>query len=197
VSALIDRALAACGLDRTLVARREGRLDGAEVDRLRSADLLVLGALADRVRTEEVGVEVRIFTGEPPSSDAPLVVFPEGDRDPTGLELLREVALARIVGPNRCRVRIDWTRCGLELAQVSLGFGADELVGRIATKRGLLIGGDELVGVGKKSRRELAHDVKRRELAGYVRRAGRVPVFVGPDGRPEAFVEATPILETT
>ena len=34
-----------------------------------------------------------------------------------------------ITGPRGARVRVDWTRCGLELAQVALGFGADELVG--------------------------------------------------------------------
>jgi hypothetical protein len=65
---------------------------------------------------------------------------------------------------------------------VALGFGANELVGPIATKRGLPLQEGELAGVGKKSQRELAQVVKRRELAGFVQRAGREPVFVGPDG---------------
>jgi hypothetical protein len=36
----------------------------------------------------------------------------------------------------------------------------------------------ELLGVGKKSRLEPAEIVKRRELAGFVQRAGRTPRFV-------------------
>ncbi len=79
-------------------------------------------------------------------------------------------------------VRVDWSRCGLELAQVALGFGADELVGRIVNKRGLPLGEGELLGVGKKSRHEAADLVKRKELAAVVRRAGRVPGFVSADG---------------
>jgi hypothetical protein len=75
-------------------------------------------------------------------------------------------------------VRVDWSRCGLELAQVALGFGANELCGHIANKRGLPIAEGETLGVGKKSAREAAHAVKRRELEGFVRRAGRTPRFV-------------------
>jgi hypothetical protein len=75
-------------------------------------------------------------------------------------------------------VRVDWTRCGLELAQVALGFGASELAGRIANKRGLpMAEGEKLGVVGKKSRLEAADTVKRRELEGFVRRAGRTPRF--------------------
>ena len=75
------------------------------------------------------------------------------------------------------RVRVDWTRCGLELAQVALGFGANELAGRIANKRGPAARG------GREARRRQevapgggARSVKRRELEGFVRRAGRTPV---------------------
>jgi len=86
-----------------------------------------------------------------------------------------------VTGPRGARIRVDWTSCGLELAQVALGFGANELAGRIATKRGLAIAEGELAGVGKKSRLESARVVKQRELAGLVERAGRVPVFVHQD----------------
>jgi hypothetical protein len=92
-------------------------------------------------------------------------------------------------------VRVDWTRCGLELAQVALGFGADELAGFIATKRGLPIADGELSGVGKKSKRELAQVVKRKELAACVERGGRVPVFVRADGVVEAIDGAGPLQE--
>jgi hypothetical protein len=39
-----------------------------------------------------------------------------------------------------------------------------------------------LAGVGKKSGLEQAQVVKKRELCDFVRRAGRVPVFVSADG---------------
>jgi hypothetical protein len=194
VSALVDRAIESAGLGDVLAARRRGGLSDAVVVRLRDADLLVLGALADRVRADEVGPEVRIWLGES-VEDPSSVTFPGDDRDRTGLELLREIAIARVTGPGGVRLRVDWMRCGLELAQVALGFGADELVGRIATKRGLPIAEGELSGVGKKSRRELAQSVKLRELAGYVRRAGRQPVIIGHDGAPQAFDEGPAVQE--
>jgi hypothetical protein len=205
VTTLVDRAIDASGLSAVLSARRGG--DAAALDTLaafaafaavhaaalRGADLLALGALADVVRREEVGDEVRIYV-PPPGPDAgatdPAAVFPRGDEELTGLELLREVAIARVTGPRGGRVRVDWSRCGLELAQVALGFGADELAGHIASKRGVLIGEGELLGVGKKSRLELATVTKRRELAGFVRRAGRAPVFVLADGTVEAAAAA-------
>jgi 2-iminoacetate synthase ThiH len=180
VSTLVDRAIDAAGLSAVLAARRSrGTLDERNLERLRAADLLALGALADRIRAEEVGEEVRIHTSDPGDEGDPrLVVLPPPGREVTGLELLREVALARIAGPRSARVRVDWARCGLELAQVALGFGADELAGRIANKRGLPLADGELLGVGKKSRLVEAQLVKRSELAGFVRRAGRTPRFV-------------------
>jgi 2-iminoacetate synthase ThiH len=177
MSALVDRAIHGASLDDVLEARRTGMVTAEQVERLRGADLLVLGALADRVRAEEVGDEVRIFTepGRDPEPD--VVVLPQAGQELTGLDLLREVALARMSGPRAARVRVDWTRCGLELAQIALGFGASELEGRIASKRGLPLAEGERLGVGKKSRMELAEIVKRKELEGFVRRAGRSPSF--------------------
>jgi hypothetical protein len=187
MSALVDRAIEAAGLGAVLAARdaAAGSLGSHPVllAKLRAADLLALGALADRVRAAEVGPEVRIYTG-PVEDDALVVVLPRDDL--SGLDLLREVAIARIMGRRGTRVRIDWTRCGLELAQVALGFGANELAGFIATKRGLPIAPGELAGVGKKSARELVEVVKRKELAGCVERGGRVPLFVRADGAVEA-----------
>jgi 2-iminoacetate synthase ThiH len=152
-------------------------MDATDVDRLNRADLLALGALADRVRLTEVGDEVRIYTHAAPD-DAGAVVLPGPGAELTGLELLREVAIARITGPRGARVRVDWTRSGLELAQVALGFGANELAGFIASKRGLpMAEGEKLGVVGKKSRLEAAEVVKRKELEGFVRRAGRTPRF--------------------
>jgi 2-iminoacetate synthase ThiH len=177
MSALVDGAIDQAGLGDVLEARRAGRIDAAAADRLRAADLLALGALADRIRAEEVGDEVAIYT-HPPAADARVVVVPHEGREMTGLELLREVAVARVTGPHGVRVRVDWMLCGLELAQIALGFGANELAGRIANKRGLPVAEGDLLGVvGKKSRLEAAETVKRRELEGFVRRAGRTPRF--------------------
>jgi hypothetical protein len=180
MSALVDRAIESAGLGDLLAARRrDARLPDDLAARLASSDLLALGALADCVRREEVGDEVRVYTGEAPAEGASaLIVISAGEGEPTGLDLLRRVAVARVIGPRGVSVRVDWASCGLELAQITLGFGANELCGRIANKRGLPIAPGELAGVGKKSQRELADLVKRKELAGYVKRAGRVPVFI-------------------
>jgi hypothetical protein len=228
MSKLVDRAIDAAGLGVVLAARRAKAPMEAHAARLEAADLLALGALADQVRAEEVGAEVRIHASAPsngaasvPSSDAAptddpaapqagdagetsgvhgdaAIVLPRGAGEVTGLELLRQVAIARVTGPRGGHVRIDWDRCGLELAQVALGFGGDELVGHIATKRGLPIADGEVLGIGKKSKRELAQVVKRKELAACVERAGRVAVFVRADGAvetTEGVVEATPVEE--
>ncbi len=176
MSALVDGAIGRAGLSPVLEARRAGVMTADHVEMLRRADLLVLGALADRVRADEVGDEVRIFTS-PPAGDDSACVLPGEGRALNGLELLREVAMARLTGPRGVRVRVDWSRCGLEIAQVALGFGANELVGRMANKRGLPLAEGEVLGVGKRSRLELAELVKRRELEGFVRRAGRTPAF--------------------
>lgn len=197
MSALVERAIDCAGLTEVRAARHAGALSEAHVVLLRQADLLAVGALADGIRADEVGVDVRIYTSESREDDPSLVVLPRADRELTGLELLREVAIARVIGPRRARVRVDWTSCGLELAQVALGFGADELAGRISSKRGLPIAAGELAGVGKRSRLELAHVMKQRELAGYIRRAGRIPVFVRPDGRAEVVAESTTLSEAT
>lgn len=190
MSALVDRAIEGAGLSEVLEAHRAGAVDAGHRAKLAAADLLALGALADRVRAEDVGPGVRIFTSEgdrAPFAGSDVVVLPPDGAELTGLELLREVAVARVAGPKGLRVCVDWTLTGLELAQVALGFGASELLGRIASKRGLPLAENEVLGVGKKSKRELASIVKRKELAAFVRRAGRVPSFVGPDGAPMRF----------
>jgi hypothetical protein len=192
MSRLVDRAIELAGLGSVVATRREGGSMQPYVARLDAADLLALGALADRVRAEEVGAEVRIYTSDPGDDDPRLVVLPSDGKEVTGLDLLRAVAIARVTGPRASRVRVDWARCGLELAQVALGFGADELAGFIATKRGLPIADGEMSGVGKKSKRELAQVAKRRELAACVERGNRVPVFIGPGGAVEAIEGAAP-----
>ncbi len=199
LSALVDRAIRDAHLDDVLPARRAGALNADHIERLEQSDLLVLGALADRVRAEEVGEVVMLYIGEVPSpgpSDAPLLTLPPPSSaagEVTGLALLRAVAMARLTGPRAARVLVDWSRSGLELAQIALGFGASELAGRIASKRGLPLAEGEKLGVGKKSRLEDAEIVKRRELEGFVRRAGRTPRFADAAGS----TEPTDALDTS
>ena len=178
MSVLVDRAIRESHLEDVVGTRRVGALTAQQTERLRTCDLLVLGALADRVRAEEVGDVVQIYTDGVPDAEPDVLLLPRPGAEVTGLALLREVAMARTSGPRALRVRVDWTRCGLELAQIALGFGANELVGRIASKRGLPLAEGEKLGVGKKSRLEDADVVKRKELEGFVRRAGRTPSFV-------------------
>jgi 2-iminoacetate synthase ThiH len=199
VSALVERALAEAGLVQVLEARRAGTLDSSHVARLHAADLLALGALADRIRAHEVGDIVRVYTDAAAArARDTVVVFPrDGGEARTGLELLRDIAIARIVGPPAARVRVDWTRAGLELAQVALGFGANELAGAIASKRGLPITDGEMSGTGKRSALQPMQLVKKRELADFIRRGGRRPVFVAADGATETIDDATTPAEAT
>ncbi len=168
---LTERALLREGLLEVLEARRAGRdfraLQSQFAPRLRDADLLALGALADIVRRDEVGDVVRIHIG----------ALPEGTLQSRGLDLLRRVAIARVLAPVRAsRVCVDFGAAGLEIAQVALGFGANELAGPIANRRGLPIADDaqkKIKGQGMVSLKAL----KQEELAVLIRRAGREPVI--------------------
>lgn len=135
---------------------------------LEGEDFLVLGALADAVRREEIGEEVVIHTERVPE-DLPIV-------HGKGIELLRAVALARITGPAKARIAVDWSECGFEIAQVALGFGASELVGPIQSKRGLPIAEDaarKVKGQGMVAEKLL----KKKEIEALVTRCRRKPVF--------------------
>jgi hypothetical protein len=198
MSALVDRAILAAGLRPIAEARRGGNL--ARVSELAPAleacDLLALGALADRVRKEEVGDEVKVFTrGTPPSGPGVFVVHADDAEVSNGRgTVLRRVAMARITGPRAGRVVVDWASVGLELAQVALGFGASELAGPVVTRRGLPIADDrtqKVKGAGLVSSQLL----KKRELAVLVRMAGREVVFVDGATETRAIPEEGTALE--
>jgi 2-iminoacetate synthase ThiH len=186
MSALVEKAIAAAGLDAIGEARRAGDFERVRdaAGTLRTADLLALGALADRVRAEEAGDVVRVYANAPPRDGTDVVaVAPQAD----GLAFLREVAVARITGPRAARVRVDWTLAGIEIAQVALGFGASELVGRIANKRGLVLAEDAMATSAKKSQALPAQLVKKREIAALIRRSGRIPELIDSAGRVESI----------
>ena len=191
MSSLVVDAIARAGLADVAFARNTGDLERvrAQRDALAKADLLALGALADRVRQDEVGDVVRIFTNVKPDDGDDVLDMHAGGIGAVGIEFLRAVAVARITGPRAAKVRVDWSKTGLELAQVALGFGASELVGPIASKRGLLIADDaqkKVKGEGMVS----LQSMKQREIAALVRRSGRRAVIVSARGVEREMSEA-------
>jgi len=138
-----------------------------------AADLLVLGAVADMLRVEDSGDVVRIHE-TPDVRDVTWVDVAQGTSE---LDVLRAVAVARVAAGKNARIGIDWSRYGLELAQVALGFGASELCGAITRKSGLPIYEDEKKKVKGQGMVEL-RAIKKREIAALVTHAGRNPVFV-------------------
>lgn len=177
MSVLIDRAIREAGLEPVLAARSRGELARArELLTDRALDLLALGALADKVRAEEVGATVRVClspAGEGADGREPDVIEVAPSAD-----FLRDVAVARLGAPRGARVRVAWNAVGLELAQVALSFGANELRGTLADKRGLPLANGQMLGVGKRSERVPAALQKQRELAALLERGGRTVVFV-------------------
>ncbi|HRG98288.1 MAG TPA: hypothetical protein PLR99_18685 [Polyangiaceae bacterium] len=184
MSALVDRALERAGLLTAARARLRGEPWPVDADgRLAAAELLTVGALADAVRARSAGDVVSFH-----EIASPGVVWVEaGARADAGagLALLRRVAVLRVELPDAVRVGVNYTETGLELAQIALGFGASELCGRLATKRGLPIaeGATKRVkGRGQVSAQELQRD----ELATLVGCAGRRAVFLPAAHSPHA-----------
>jgi hypothetical protein len=161
-------------------------------------NLMVWGAAADHVRSEAFGDSVYVALLDEPApqqadasalvrevqacaglpSVAKQIVVCQGE----GLGLLATVAASRLALPNTTLVMVDFQRCGLELAQVALGFGASGLVGQLVSKRGLPIAEEEakkIKGEGMVSKREL----QRREIARVLRGARRAPQFLMPKNK--------------
>lgn len=174
-SRFVEEAIAKAGLLPVLAARRAGDLDTVRggVKTWGAADLLLLGAVADIVRTEDVGAEVRIFEHASRGD----VTWIDASVHTSELEFLRAVAVARIAARKGARIGVDWSKCGMELAQVALGFGASDMRGPITRKSGLPIYADEKTKVKGQGMVELA-SIKRQEIGALVTHAGRLPVFV-------------------
>jgi hypothetical protein len=164
----VEQAIARAGLDEVLRARRAGEDVRATLAAWKDADLLVLGAAADLVRAEEVGDGVVIHR----PGDANDVTWI--DREGSDLDVLRAVAVARLCGASGARIGVDWTRHGLELAQVALGFGASDLRGAITKRSGLPILEDEAKKVKGQGNVPLS-DIRNAEILALVRHAGRIP----------------------
>ena len=166
-SKLVLESLDRAGLATVLARRERGEVpdDDAVVELLASADILALGAAADIARRRECSPEARIFVPFAPPANAIVTVL--GQREAArGTELLRGIAVLRLTGPIGQSIVLDFGVLGLEIAQVGLSFGATDLAGPIGAQRGLPLADDQ-----KKV-------IKRREIAGFVERAGFRPVFV-------------------
>ena len=179
MSRFVEESIAKAGLLPVLAAHRAGDLEAvrAAASSLRAADLLVLGAVADTVRAEDVGPTVHLHERASAGSPLPEVLWVEPVKGASELDLLREVAIARIGAAPGARIGIDWSQCGMELAQVALGFGASDLRGPITRKSGLPIYEDEKLKVKGQGMVEL-RSIKKREISALVTHAGRLPVFV-------------------
>lgn len=164
----VEQAIERAGLGEVLRARRAGQDVRATMDGWKDADLLVLGASADLVRAEEVGDGVVIHR---PGEGSDVVWIDGGGSD---LDVLRAVAIARLCGPRGARIGVDWSKHGLELAQVALGFGASDLRGAVTKRSGLPILDDESKKVKGQGNVPLA-DIRNAEILALVRHAGRVP----------------------
>jgi 2-iminoacetate synthase ThiH len=167
-SKLVLETIERAGLDALLARRARGEVpdDEAVVELLATADILALGAAADLARRRECSPEARIFVPFAPPANLIMTVL--GEREAArGTELLRAVAVLRLTGPIGQSIVLDFGVLGLEVAQVGLSFGATDLAGPLGSRRGLPIVADDAKKV-----------VKRREIAGYVERAGFTPVFV-------------------
>jgi hypothetical protein len=158
---VLSRAIEAAGLSECQTRALSGAgLRPAEIDQLRGADLLLVAGLADLVRAQFRGDDVRVVA-KPRLREPKLAVFEAGAEQtrPTGAELLREIALLRLATPADTSVAVSFDALGLELAQTALLFGADVLFGELAGKRTLpLLDGPA---------------ARRREIAGLVERSGR------------------------
>lgn len=181
---LVTRTLQSAGLLPLYEARKKGETISRE--RISpNVDLMALGALADAIRSEDVGNDVFVFANRQATHAA--IEAPTTLR---GLPLMREVAILRVTSPKGARVRVDWAACSLEVAQVALGFGANELVGPIANRKGLPIADDatkKVKGQGMVSLQTL----QMREIERVLRCAGKTPIFTSDVLAEAAREEAT------
>lgn len=164
---LVRRALESAGL--VAIAERVlagATLDAQELEQLRAADVLAVAALADLVRERSQGELVTLVdlgvSAESALGDVvwarPLLGASEG---PTGLDVLREVALVRLSTPADRAVAVGFDQLGEGLAQAALTFGASVLVGTMSRRSTLPLADD----AGARA--------KKADLLGRVQRAGR------------------------
>ncbi len=178
MSRFVEEAISRAGLAAVLAARRLGDVEAVRLaaPSWESADFLVLGALADLLRGEDVGNVVRVHEREPRLKETS-VHWVAMLAETSDLDFLRAVATARVAARTGARIGVDWSACGMELAQVALGFGASELRGPIQRKSGLVILDGEKLKLKGQGLVEL-RTVKKQEIRALITHAGRVAEFV-------------------
>jgi hypothetical protein len=176
LTGVVRELLQHAGLLEVYDGRISGRSAFVTAASLATADLMALGALADALRFAEVGNLVRVRTYAH-------AITPEVPQK-SGLPLLRDLAIARILSKPGAAIAVDWSLAGLEFSVVALGFGANELAGVLANKRGLPIAEDaakKMKGEGMVSVQEL----QKREISRVLMGARRTAVFVDAIGTEE------------
>ena len=84
---------------------------------------------------------------------------------PTGVDVLRTLAVARLLLDNVAHVKAYWVMCGLPVAQGALGFGVDDLDGTLVEEKIVhMAGADTPVGLTEE------------QIVRTIREAGRTPV---------------------
>jgi hypothetical protein len=96
-------------------------------------------------------------------------VLPSPEGEPLGLDTLRFVALCRLHLPAP-HVLADFVRLGHRLAQMCLGFGADEIFGPIVSERALRVGDN--AGNPAMTRKEAATLIRGAGLVAHERGSG-------------------------
>jgi 2-iminoacetate synthase ThiH len=168
IGKMLERGLAQAGLTELGARALRGQgLSAADLDVLARADLLLVCGLADAVRRVHRGDEVRLLNSAAAGRAPDLVRLNldagRGD-GPTGEELLRDIALARLAAPCAQGIAVSFDQLGLELAQTALAFGADALWGELDGKRTLPLLGNQ--------------QARRSEIEGLIERSGRRPIWV-------------------
>ena len=158
---VFSRALAEAGLSDLQTRVLSGQALGqAELTQIASADLLLVAGLADLMRAHFHGDDVLVLRSNAlRQSDVRVFEGTTSEHGATGAELLRELALLRLRTPASTHIAVSMETIGIELAQTALLFGADTLIGDLASARTLPL----LDGA----------TARRRELEGLVARSGR------------------------
>src|SRR5206468_4700460 len=100
----------------------------------------------------------------------PLAVHPENNKlshlpGPSGCDLLKTLAIARIYLDNIAHIKAYWILMGMKLAQVSLSYGVDDIDGTVIEEKIYHM-------AGAKTPQQMA----REDLIRAIREAGREPV---------------------
>jgi aminodeoxyfutalosine synthase len=87
------------------------------------------------------------------------------DKCRTGIEILKEYALSRLMLDNISHIKAFWIQTGLKIAQVSLFFGVDDLDGTVMEEK-----------ITKFAGAEESSAISKQEIVHLIRSAGKIPM---------------------